>query len=53
MPRYIRSTKALESLFRNVRQRTDQIDAFTTQTRCLTSVWAVMQALRLPQIPVG
>ena len=25
------------------RQRTDQIDAFTTETSCLTIVWAVMQ----------
>jgi transposase-like protein len=43
MHRYIRSTNAIESLFRNVRQRTDQIDAFTTETSCLTIVWAVMQ----------
>src|SRR6266516_950044 len=37
----------------NVRQRTDQIDAFTTETSCLTIVWAVMQDIRLPKIPVG
>jgi putative transposase len=43
MHRYIRSTNAIESLFSNVRQRTDQIDAFTTETSCLTIVWAVMQ----------
>ena len=30
MHRYIRSTNAIESLFSNVRQRADQIDAFTT-----------------------
>ncbi len=53
MHRYIRSTKAIESLFSNVRQRTDQIDAFTTETSCLTIVWAVMQDIRLPKIPVG
>jgi putative transposase len=53
MHRYIRSTNAIESLFSTVRQRTDQIDAFTTETRCLTIVWAVMQAIRLPKIPVG
>jgi len=51
--RYIRSTNAIESLFSNVRQRTDQIDAFTTETSCLTIVWAVMQDIRLPKIPVG
>src|SRR6266487_1520182 len=43
MHRYIRSTNAIESFFSNVRQRTDQIDAFTTETSCLTIVWAVMQ----------
>ena len=46
MHRYIRSTNAIESLFSNVRQRTDQIDAFTTETSCLTIVWAVMQDIR-------
>jgi transposase-like protein len=53
MHRYIRSTNAIESFFSNVRQRTDQIDAFTTETSCLTIVWAVMQDIRLPKIPVG
>jgi putative transposase len=53
MHRYIRSTNAIESFFSNVRQRTDQIDAFTTETSCLTIVWAVMQDIRLPKIPVS
>src|SRR5713226_2347781 len=53
MHRYIRTTNAIESFFSNVRGRTDQIDAFTTETSCLTIVWAVMQAIRLPRIPVG
>jgi putative transposase len=53
MHRSIRSTNAIESLFSNVRQRTDQIDAFTTETSCLTIVWAVIQDIRLPKIPVG
>jgi putative transposase len=53
MHRYIRSTNAIESLFSNVRQRTDQIDAFTTETSCLMIVWAVMQDIRLPKIPVN
>ena len=33
MHRYIRSTNAIESLFSHVRGRTDQIDAFTTETQ--------------------
>jgi putative transposase len=52
MHRYIRTTNAIESFFSNVRGRTDQIDAFTTETSCLTIVWAVMQDIRLPRIPV-
>jgi len=53
MHRYIRSTNAIESLFSNVRGRTDPIDVFTTETSCLTIVWAVMQDIRLPRIPVS
>lgn len=53
MHRYIRTTNAIESFFSNVRQRTDQIDGFTTETSCLTIVWAVMQAIRMPRIPVN
>ncbi len=53
MHRYIRTTNAIESFFSNVRQRTDQIDAFTTETSCLTIVWAVMQDIHLPKIPVS
>ena len=35
MHRYIQTTNAIESLFSNVRQRTDQIDVFTTETSCV------------------
>jgi len=35
MRRYIRSTNAIESLFSYVRQRTDQIDAFTRRVELL------------------
>ena len=50
MHRHIRTTNALESLFSNVRQRTDQIDVFTTETSCLTIVWATIQDIRLHKI---
>ncbi|HYU71939.1 MAG TPA: IS256 family transposase [Ktedonobacteraceae bacterium] len=50
MHRYIQSTNAIESLFSNVRQRTDQIDVFTTETSCLTIVWATIQDIRLHKI---
>jgi transposase-like protein len=53
MHRYIRTTNAIESFFSNVRQRTDQIDSFTTETSCLTIVWAVMQSIHVPRIPVS
>ncbi len=48
--RYIQTTNAIESLFSNVRQRTDQIDVFTTETSCLTIVWATIQDIRLRKI---
>jgi putative transposase len=50
--RSIRSTNAIESLFSNVRRRTNQIDTFTTETSCLSIVWAVIQGIHLPRIPV-
>jgi putative transposase len=50
--RHIQTTNAIESLFSNVRQRTDQIDVFTTETSCLTIVWATIQDIRLHKIAV-
>ena len=49
--RYIRTSNAIEGLFSNVRQRTDQIDVFTTKTSCLTIVWATTQDIRLHKLP--
>jgi transposase-like protein len=50
--RYIRTTNAIESLWSLVRQRTDQIDVFTTEMSCLTIVWATIQGIRLRKVPV-
>ena len=52
MHRHIQTTNAIESLFSNVRQRTDQIDVFTTETSCLAIVWATIQDIRLHKIAV-
>ncbi len=52
MYRYIQTTNAIESLFSNVRQRTDQIDVFTTETSCLAIVWATIQDIRLHKLSV-
>jgi putative transposase len=52
MHHHIRSTNAIESFFRTVRRRTDQIDTFTTETSCLSIVWAVMQGIRLSKMAV-
>jgi putative transposase len=52
MHRYIRTTNAIESLFSNVRQRTEQIDVFTAEMSCLTIVWAAIEGIRLRKIPV-
>jgi putative transposase len=50
MHRHIQTTNAIESLFSNIRQRTDQIDVFTTETSCLTIVWATIQDIRLHKL---
>jgi putative transposase len=52
MHRYIRTSNAIESLFSNVRQRTDQIDVFTTEMSCLTIVWATIEGISLRKVPV-
>ncbi len=52
MHRYIRTTNATESLFSNVRQRTDQIDVFTTEMSCLTIVWATIEGITMRKVPV-
>ncbi len=52
MHRHIQTTNAIESLFSNVRQRTDQIDVFTTEMSCLTIVWTTIQDIRLHKISV-
>ena len=50
MHRHIQTTNAIESLFSNVRQRTDQIDVFTTETSCLSIVWDTIQDIRLHKL---
>jgi transposase-like protein len=50
--RHIQTTNAIESLFSNVRQRTDQIDVFTTEMSCLTIVWATIEGITLRKLPV-
>jgi len=52
MYRHIQTTNAIESFFSNVRQRTDQIDAFTTETSCICIVCAVMQNIRFHKVTV-
>jgi putative transposase len=53
MWKHIQTTNAIESFFSNVRQRTDQIDAFTTETSCVSIVWAVMQTIRFHRVTVA
>jgi transposase-like protein len=50
--RHSQTTNAIESLWSLLRQRTDQIDVFTTQTSCLVIVWAMIQDIRLHKIAV-
>jgi transposase-like protein len=50
--KFMRTTNAIESLFSNVRTRTDAMEVFTTEESCLTIVWAAMSAIKLAKIPV-
>jgi transposase-like protein len=50
--RYIKTTNAIESTFSQVRARTDQVDAFTTEDSCLILVWATLQAITFQRMPV-
>src|SRR5712692_1597524 len=50
--RHIQTTNAIESLFSNVRQRFFFNDAATTESSCLTIVWATIQDIRLHKISV-
>jgi putative transposase len=52
MHRSIRTTNAIESLWSLVRQRTDQIDVFTTEMSCLIIVWATIEGIALRKVPV-
>src|SRR5436189_184884 len=47
-----KQTNAIENLFSNVPQRTDQIDVFTTEMSCLTIVWVTIEGIRLRKVPV-
>jgi transposase-like protein len=53
MWRHSQITNAMESFFSNVRQRTDRIGALTTETRCVSIVWAVMHAIRSHRVAVA
>lgn len=53
LQRHIRTTNPIESVFSQVRDRTDQIDTFTTEPSCLTLVWARISRLKLMRIPTG
>lgn len=50
MHRHIQTTNAIESLWSLVRQRSDQMDVFTTEDSCLAIVWATIQDIRLHKI---
>jgi hypothetical protein len=46
------STMRENAIRASFRQRTDQIDVFTTEMSCLTIVWATMQGITWRKVPV-
>jgi putative transposase len=52
LQRYIKTTNALESLFSQVRSRTNQMKIFQDEGSCLMIVGATMQQVKFQRIPV-
>ena len=50
--KFLRTTNAIESLFSNVRGRTDAIKVFTNEESCLAIVWATISGIKLAQLSV-
>jgi putative transposase len=50
--KFMRTTNAIESLFNNVRTRTDSIEVFTTEESCLSIVWAALQGIKRARLPI-
>jgi transposase-like protein len=50
--KFMRTTNAIESLFNNVRTRTDSIEVFSNEESCLSIVWAALQAIKLARLPI-
>jgi putative transposase len=50
--KFMRTSNAIESLFNNVRTRTDSIEAFTNEESCLSIVWATLQGIKLSRLPI-
>jgi transposase-like protein len=48
--KYLRTTNAIESMFSQVRDRTDKVDVFTTEMSCLTLVWATIDGIKFHRI---
>jgi transposase-like protein len=53
LQRYIKTTNAIESMFSQVRDRTDKVETFSTEPSCLTLVWATIEGLNFQRIPTG
>lgn len=51
--RYIRTTNPIESMFSQVRDRTDGVDVFTTEQSCLLLVWATAQGIKFQRLNFG
>lgn len=50
--KFMRTTNAIESLFSNVRRRTDSIEVFTTEQSGLDIVWAGLEGIALARLPL-
>jgi len=53
LQRYIKTTNAIESMFSQIRDRTDKVDTFPTELSCLCLVWATAEGINFQRIPTG
>jgi transposase-like protein len=51
--KFARTTNAIESLFSGVRNRTNPIKLFTTESSCLIIVWAAIKGIKLAKLPIN
>lgn len=51
--RYIRTTNPIETMFSQIRDRTDRVDVFPTEQSCLVLVWATASKIKFQKMKLS